>query len=227
MNTLAACRALALGTVLVAGGPAAATDDGLAERLRALTHEHGFKLQGIEKIGDEAAIRAQGDLRTVLRTLLGGYDYVLEDSGTSLARVIIVGARRPAPTAIGVNTRRQRGHHVVAAMLIGPSARPAAVSLIVDTGASSIVLPMSMAGTLGFEATTLDDVSTQTINGKVAGKAARLASVRVGGAVANDVEVVFLPDNRLDGISLLGMSFLDRYTVTLDEARGRLLLDPR
>lgn len=216
-----------VGALLLAAVLPCLAAESVAARLSALSREHGFRVDGIERLRDTPAPRTTGDLSATLRVLLGDYDYVLEGPAMSPHRVIIVGVRRPAPSGMVVQTRRQRSHHVVDARLTGPSRRPAPASMIVDTGASSVVLPMSMMATLGFEAESLPDATSQTVNGPVTGKSARLARVSVNAAVAEDVAVLFVPDDRLGGVSLLGMSFLDRFTVTLDETRDRLLLAPR
>ena len=166
------------GALLLAAMLPCLAAESVADRLSALAGEHGFRVDGIERLGAAPAPRTTGDLALTLRVLLDGFDYVLEGPALSPRRVIIVGVRRPAPSGLVVQTRRQRSHHVVEARLTGPSRRPAPASMIVDTGASSVVLPMSMMATLGFEAESLPDATSQTVNGPVTGKSARLARVR-------------------------------------------------
>ncbi len=51
-----------------------------------------------------------------------------------------------------------------------------------------------------------------------------LTSVEFGQAVERDVAVTFIDDSRLRGTMLLGMSFLGRYRLTIDDADNRITL---
>jgi aspartyl protease family protein len=55
----------------------------------------------------------------------------------------------------------------------------------------------------------------------------RLRSVQVGNARAEDVRVAFMQNRRLGDVLLLGMSFLERFRLTLDDARDEMILQPR
>jgi aspartyl protease family protein len=46
----------------------------------------------------------------------------------------------------------------------------------------------------------------------------------VGNVSANDIKVILIPDDRLGNTMLLGMSFLERFKVTIDDARNELIL---
>ena len=221
---------LALGALLSgsmwAASPALAAAS-LSEELRALAERHGFHVQGIGRIGAEDAELVDGDLTTKLRALLADYNHVIEGVPPAVERVIILGAKQATPGAQAIRTTRRRGHHVVSARLQGAPGRRASAELIVDTGASTIVLPDSMMAPLGFRGADLGERQSQTVNGMITGRAATLASVSIGGAIARDVAVLFVPDDRLGGVSLLGMSFLKNFSITIDDADSRLLLAPR
>ena len=89
---------------------------------------------------------------------------------------------------------------------------------------STIVLPSSLIERLGFDADALADGIMETANRRVPGKKALLASAEIGGAVETDVAVTFIDDSRLGGIMLLGMSFLGRYRLTIDDVDNRITL---
>jgi aspartyl protease family protein len=216
---------VALVLACQAGVPANA--ETIAERLRALATENGFTVQGFENVGDERAAAADDDPATALRGLLRGYDHAVESEAGRVRRVIVLGRKQERPAAHVVGTRRTGEHRLVDANLEGTPGRRARASLVVDTGASSVVLPESMMAALGFAREALPDRQSQTANGAVTGKAARLERVTVGGASAQHVEVLFIADERLGGVSLLGMSFLHRFVVTLPDEDGRLVLQPR
>lgn len=98
------------------------------------------------------------------------------------------------------------------------------MALLVDTGASTVVLPSSMMESLGFQPEALENRVAQTANGKVAAKVGVLSSVIVGAVRADEVRVTFVPDGGLSANNLLGMSFLERFRVTIDDAGQRLIL---
>ncbi len=126
-----------------------------------------------------------------------------------------------------IPARRRGSHQLVDVVLVGPGQAPVTVSLMVDTGASTVVLPASMMRVLGFSPEDLRDGWTQTANGRVRAKMGMLASVDVGSAVAEEVKVTFLDDQKLGGSKLLGMSFLQRFRMTIDDANGRIILSDR
>jgi len=224
---LAAAAVLTTATMAGAAGTSAGT---LAAELERLSVAHGFAVEGTERLAGAAAPQAaSGDLRARLRTLLAGHDHVVEDGPQGVRRVIVLGASssRPPPLLAVPTTRAHGGQHLVQAEIEGPSRQPLEVSLLVDTGASSIVLPESLVSALGFNAEDLAITHSQTANGTAIGRSGTLDRVRVGAAVREDVAVLFVPDERLGGIKLLGMSFLSGFAVRIDAAARRLLLEPR
>ena len=136
--------------------------------------------------------------------------------------------KSPQAREIVIGTRREGSRHVVAAELAGPGGKALRLDLVIDTGATSIVLPSSMMASLGFAPGDLRKGSAQTAGGTVPTRAARLASVRVGEAEAKDVEVTFIDDAIYgrDHTPLLGMSFLGRFRFAVDAAGDRLILTP-
>ena len=55
-------------------------------------------------------------------------------------------------------------------------------------------------------------------------KLGQLRNVRVGAVSAENVEVSFIEDSKLKGNRLLGMSFLQRFKMTIDDAANELVL---
>jgi len=96
---------------------------------------------------------------------------------------------------------------------------------MVDTGASTVVLPASMIEALGFSTRDLSEKSVETVAGAVVAKLARLDAVQVGGATVEDVAVTFIPAAYLGDQKLLGMSFLDSFKVTIDDVNDEIVLD--
>ena len=115
------------------------------------------------------------------------------------------------------------GHFVVEAVITTEAAQ-VPIRLLVDTGASDVVLSPTDARRLGLDLATLDFSKTyRTANGIVYGAPVRLATMRIGSIEVKDVRASV--NSAAMDRSLLGMSFLERlsgYEVTA----GSLILYP-
>lgn len=216
--------AFALAPVLCAQEPVG----DLRGALEELASRHGFALVRAGRLDSEGARRASGPLEAQLKVLLADYNYaVVATPDRAVEKVVILGrkqARPRQPDSFTVPTTRQDAHHVVEAELVGNQDKRLRVALLVDTGATSVVLPSAMIAPLGFAAENLQPGWTQTANGKMSARHATLAAVQVGGAVAEDVAVTFVEDKQLGGNLLLGMSFLGRFQMTIDDSGEQLTL---
>lgn len=99
----------------------------------------------------------------------------------------------------------------------------ASINMLVDTGASSVVLTQEAARAAGLPLEFLRyDVPVDTANGRVKAAAVMLDNIIVGGIVERRVPALVSPPGAL-GSSLLGMTFLSRLEAF--EFRGpRLIL---
>lgn len=99
-------------------------------------------------------------------------------------------------------------------------------NLIIDTGATNTVISRRLANLL-----TLQPIAKRfvhTVGGPVSVSLARLGSLKVGAAEANNLMVLvhdFSPDPRIEG--LLGMDFLGRFQFGFDSQKQLLILSPR
>ncbi len=207
-------------------------DETLREQLRSLAANEGFNVAGLERIGDELTPRAlDNDPVGRLRILLQGYNYIAAYDAEGKITEIRILDRRPPPEATSnqfrIETTRRGSHHLVEATLVGPTGAWRKLRLIVDTGATNVVLPSSMISQLGFGDTDLSDGWTETAGGRVKAKAGRLASVMVGHATAQDVVVTFIDDERIGDKALLGMSFLSHFRLTIEESGDGIMLMAR
>lgn len=130
-------------------------------------------------------------------------------------------SQRSAQTSNGYRTvtlnSDRRGHFQVEARIDGRS-----VGLVVDTGASRIVLRETSAARRGiFPRASEYTGRASTANGVAKFAPVRLASVEIDGIVVRDVDAAVMPDDALYE-NLLGMTFLSRVKWTHD--RGRLVL---
>lgn len=125
-----------------------------------------------------------------------------------------------------VNYSRKQGHLIVKAVINGS----AEVELMVDTGASFIVLTKGAGERLNIR----DDPKSkpnlvQLMMGdgrKVDAKFVLLETVQVEDSLARNVEAAILPEDssdfQLDGV--LGMSFLNNFNFSFDNNEGKLIL---
>ena len=97
--------------------------------------------------------------------------------------------------------RNNRGHYVATGFING-----LAVTFLVDTGATDVAVPESLAERLRLPRN--GGGISQTANGPVAVWQTRLDQVRLGSIELNDVRASIVPSMRADDPVLLGMSFL-------------------
>ncbi len=203
---------------------------GLRDQLQTLARTQSFTVEGLSRLGDETAVNATGTPIEQVRQLLQDYNYVLTQARPGVIGQLRIISRRgdsggkASAKSASLATRRVGAHHQVEVTLIGPNRVARPVPLLIDTGATTIVLPASMIGELGFAAEDLHEGSSQTASGTVPIKLGVLRSVRVGGVSAANVNVSFIADQQLNGNRLLGMSFLQHFKVTIDDASQELIL---
>jgi len=233
---LGVTRGVAAALVCLAATPGATADaTDLRDQLRALSESGQFDVRGLDRVSGAAVPAAPAEDRPIaaLRVILEGYDYVLvNDSSGELAEVRILGRSQPPapasakarPERIAIQSTRRGSHHELAAVLVGPNANPLRVDLLVDTGASTVVLPLSMREALGFRPDELTPGWAETAGGRVKLWTGELQSLAVGAATERRVAVSFIDDARLGGRGLLGMSFLGRFTLVVDDAANEIVL---
>lgn len=102
--------------------------------------------------------------------------------------------------------RNKFGHYVTSGMING---KP--VTFMLDTGATGVAIPDSMASYLGLQRGNA--FPTQTANGTSISYAAKLDSVSVGTIQLNDVSAAITPGLQTEEV-LLGMSFLKHIEFT-------------
>lgn len=145
--------------------------------------------------------------------LVGGYAYRTEITAVAYR---VMGELVPPGHTVAAETtetgeravrvrRRQDGHFMARVSING-----AAMALLVDTGASTVVLKPADAERAGIDTKALKfSIPVQTANGTTYAASVRLRSISIGGIEVRDVEtLVAKPGNLTE--SLLGMSFLKR-----------------
>ena len=164
-------------------------------------------------------------LITLLCTVMSkSIDKFLVGPGQSGAMTATATVAPPPAAQVSNNYRMvrlqsdSRGHFRVEARIDGRM-----IDLVVDTGASKIVLRESSAARLGIFPRPSEYVGrTQTANGVAKFAPVRLDRVEVDGITVRDVDAAVMPDEAL-GVNLLGMTFLSRVKWTHEH--GKLVLE--
>jgi aspartyl protease family protein len=168
-------------------------------------------------------------MRSVLifaAVLLVGCGYVarLADKAVSAHRqqaaAAATGPREPVSPGRSLMVERERdGHFHIDSRINGRF-----VGVLVDTGASMVVLRETDAANVGVQPRADEYTAlVTTANGKVKAAPATLDRVELGGITVYDVPALVLPDEVLS-TNLLGMSFLSRLR-RYEVADGRLVLE--
>jgi aspartyl protease family protein len=190
---LAAPAAMAAEVTLVGvfGNKAAVLAiDGGAPR----TVKVGQKLGGVTVIAvenDRATIESGGKRRVLVR----GQTYSTSGAG---------GGRQSVTMSAGAG-----GHFMVDGQIGG-----GAIRFLVDTGASVVAIPASVATRLRIDYRKGLPATTQTAAGPVPAYVVRLDSVRVGGIELQNVEAIVIEQGL--SVALLGNSFLNRVEMQRD-----------
>ena len=111
--------------------------------------------------------------------------------------------------------RNAQGHYVASGWI---NAQP--VTFLLDTGATDVAIPQSLADRLGLP--RLRRGMSRTANGTVPVWGTRLDSVQLGAVVLRDVRATIVPSMERGSPVLLGMSFLKQLEMVQRE--GRLTL---
>jgi hypothetical protein len=103
------------------------------------------------------------------------------------------------------------------------------VQLMLDTGAGRTVINPAALNTLGVSYANARRVSLKGVTGDAEVEAVRVESLDVSGAKHGPLTVIshdtgFGPEK---GDGLLGRDFLDKFTITIDNAAGVLTLTPK
>lgn len=137
----------------------------------------------------------------------------LQDEGPDAAEA----TRETGPRTHRISVDRS-GHYVADAYLNGR-----AIDMLVDTGATLTVLPVSVAEDIGIHLRPSDfDMPIGTANGRIYGAGAVIDRLRIGAIRLRNVEAVVLSDERLSS-PLLGMSVLGQLK-RFDFSSGTLVL---
>ncbi|MEJ0011829.1 MAG: TIGR02281 family clan AA aspartic protease [Bauldia sp.] len=144
--------------------------------------------------------------------------YVLPGVVSSLtaeADLVANGPEEPRTVTIGAD---DKGHFATEAAIDGRT-----LAMVVDTGATKVVLSEKAARDLGIEPRPGDYIArVQTANGIIPAAPVSLGVLSVGNVAVQDVAAVVVKGDALE-LNLLGMSFLSRLT-KFEAGDGQLVL---
>lgn len=100
-------------------------------------------------------------------------------------------------------------------------------NFVLDTGATFTIISTALANKLGISTNGALRINIMTANGGIRVPLVRLDSLEVNGLIAKDIPVIvydFIPEtNKISG--LLGLSFLQKFKVTIDRTHNKLTLE--
>jgi aspartyl protease family protein len=183
-----------------------------------------FGEKALIAIGNSPAkVMAVGDNIQGVRLLsVRGQQIVIEQDGKRRTLEVGFGSQPSGvleTQAEAVITADGRGHFLASGMV---NSHP--VRFLVDTGASAVVLPRSIATSAGVVLAGAKTVVIGTANGNARASKVLLNTIRVGNVSLNLVEAIVLDDAQLK-VPLLGMSFLKR--TNMKNEGDRLTLSQR
>jgi len=114
------------------------------------------------------------------------------------------------------------------AMVVTGSINSISMRFIVDTGATLVAVPLSLARQAGLLDLTSTSVSTQTANGTIEVQKVKIKSIKVSKAEQADIEATIQNVSEKDSnLGLLGMSFFNNYKMTIDDVKKVIQLESK
>lgn len=188
------------------------------------------QLKGL--FGSSAMLEIDGEQRLLKSGQTSPEGVKLLEATTDYARVAVDGRKQKltldAPVAASYARAKrpevrlvadEQGHFSTRVWVNGRR-----VSVMVDTGATSVAFNYPTARSLGLDLDRAQPIQVSTASGVARGYKLNLNSVTIGGIEVHNVEATVLPDD-FPETTLLGNSFLSR--VDMEQRRGMLILRAR
>lgn len=196
----------------------------LLQQVHSLQVRMNIQITGLENIEPEAdKVMATGSLEQQIEQVLASYNLIISRNAKKQIAHIVIIDKKPNPDdhsedqRIVLPTSRKGNHFLVPVAISGNGSQWQTLDMIIDTGADLIVLPESLIKQLGFAENSLSQRKMQTANGTTIAKTGTLQKLEIAGETVENVAAAFIPDELLGKHSLLGMSFLGRYQINIDD----------
>ncbi len=211
---------------LVARSVHAQDTDDLYQQIQALQNTMHIQITGLEKIHNEEKIRVSGTQEQQIQQLFADFNHVVSrNTKGQIERIVIINKKQQADEQrIVLPTNAEGNHRMVPVAVSGDGRLWQNLDMLIDTGADLVVLPDSMIDQIGLADSNFVRENIQTANGIVEAKIGNLKELRIAGETVENVAVAFIADAQLGQNSLLGMSVLGRYKLTIDDNNQTITL---
>ena len=196
----------------------------LLQQVHSLQVRMNIQITGLENIEpEEDKVMATGSLEQQIEQVLASYNLIISRNAKKQIAHIVIIDKKPNPDdhsedqRIVLPTSRKGNHFLVPVAISGNGSQWQTLDMIIDTGADLVVLPESLIKQLGFAENSLSQRKMQTANGTTIAKTGTLQKLEIAGETVENVAAAFIPDELLGKHSLLGMSFLGRYQINIDD----------
>lgn len=165
--------------------------------------------------GTEAAEKATKGLSLIS---VAKQNLIKENSPTAMASML---HSQPRKVVIPIN--KSSNAIIVPGVVINEKLN---VNFILDTGATYTSISRNTAFRLGIDLNAAPKVSLKTANGVIQVPKITLKTININGLIAHNVDVTIhdLPAAK-NVTGLLGLSFLEKFTVTIDKKNDKIILE--
>jgi len=200
--------------------------DDLFTQIRILQSRTNIQVLGLERIQNEAKVIVHGSPEQQMQQLLAPFNHIVSRNAQGrIDRIVIINKKQKTDgDRIILPTSAEGKHLLVSAAISGNGSIWQTLDMLIDTGADMVVLPESMIDQLGLGNSIFNRRNIQTANGTVEAKLFFLQALKIAGETVENVEAAFIPDSLLGKNSLLGMSVLGRYQITIDDQSQTITL---
>lgn len=148
--------------------------------------------------------------------------YALGESRTLAASIRQLEKLEDQIYSEAIPLRDESGRRYVSVVINGKHSH----EMIVDAGASLVILPIGVANQCGIQVKASDPTAVLTLadGKKIPGKVVTLESIRVGQFTAKDVKCAVLGIEALNAKPLLGKNFLDNFKYEIDTQSNTMTL---
>jgi aspartyl protease family protein len=203
--------------------------DDLYSQIQALQNQTNIQVIGLERIQNEDKVMTHGSPEQQLQQLLAPFNHITSRNAKGqIDRIVIINKKQKTEgNRIVLPTSTQGKHLLVSVAISGNGSIWQNLDMLIDTGSDLVVLPESMIDQLGIGNSTFKRRTIQTANGMVEAKLVLLQALKIAGETVENVEAAFIADRLLGKNSLLGMSLLGRYQITIDDQAQTITLFKR
>jgi clan AA aspartic protease (TIGR02281 family) len=200
--------------------------DTLFQQIQTLQNQTAIQIMGMERIQNEDKVITSGNLEQQIQQLFASFNHVVSRNAKGqIDRIVIINKKpKQREQRIVLPTHPEGNHRMVPVAISGDGRLWQNLEMLIDTGADLVVLPDSLIGQIGLADSHFTSEKIQTANGTVDAKIGKLKELKIAGETVEDVTTAFIPDALLGKNSLLGMSVLGRYRITIDDKAQTITL---